>query len=151
MRASLAWFAVASALLLGAVPPAAAQQSRQVVVRQLESVPSMARGQGYSLDRGAFGTGSLVGLLPASGTVALEMELRAGTEYMIVGVCDEDCDDLDLRMNDADSETLDDDLLDDDAPILTFTPRKSGPHSLIISMASCSANSCYFGLSVNRK
>lgn len=117
-----------------------------MVTTQLEHLAPKAREQGYAPNTSLFSQGSLIGLLNGEGMVALEVDLRAGKEYLVVGSCDGDCDDLDLLVRDARDETLDDDMLDDDTPVLIFTANNSGPHTLIISMASCSTNSCYFGV-----
>lgn len=147
MRAA-ALLAVLAALATAA--PAAAQRNshRDVIMRQLDTLVVEKRDEGFQVDSRPLGDGTLVGLLPADGYVMVELALRAGTEYFIVGGCDTDCDDLDLRAHTPDNTLLDEDVSADDVPIVSFVPRASGPHLLTVSMASCKTDNCYFGVRV---
>src|SRR5688500_20370538 len=93
------------ALLL--LPSAAlAQTHRSVILTQLDTVTSLKRSEGFSVHSAALPSGSLVGLLRDEGAVYVELNLQAGREYFIPGGCDNDCDDLDLRVLGADSKTV---------------------------------------------
>lgn len=131
---------------------AAAQSHRAVILTQLDTVTSLKRSEGYTVHAAALPSGSLVGLLRDEGAVFVEIMLQAGREYFIPGGCDNDCDDLDLRVMAPNSETvLAEDIEDDDVPILSFRARETGPHLLMVSMASCSEDLCYFGFRVLTK
>jgi hypothetical protein len=141
---------VVLALLAAAVATEAqAQSHRALVMAQLDSVRSRMAGEGYRPERGAVPGDAVVGLLPRSGSVMIEVNLRAGATYLISGGCDRDCSDLDLRLLAPDMETvLDEDVAADDVPVLTFTARQSGPHLLAVMMPSCGTDLCYFGFRV---
>lgn len=139
--------ALACAALLPAA--ASAQTHRNTILRQLDAVVAQQRARGFTVDARVLGGGTVVGLLPAQGLVMLELPLRAGAQYFIVGGCDADCDDLDLRAVGRDVRTvLDEDVGDDDVPVISFTARETGPHLLTVSMASCKTDLCYFGVRV---
>lgn len=137
------------ALLAGAgllfATPAAAQQDawlRQVNA-QLEAVADALSEEGLS-----------TAAEPASGALdegeaeELELELSAGT-YLIIGVCDADCSDLDLVLSDGGDE-IDSDMEMDDTPVVTV--ELDGPASLTlrVNMATCSSEPCRYGVGVFR-
>jgi hypothetical protein len=150
MKGILAAAALAAAL---ALPHAAqAQGHRGVVLAQLDTIATLKRSEGYSVATGAVIGNQVLGLLGNGASVILELNLRAGVQYFIPAGCDRDCSDLDLRMLGTDGQTvLDEDVADDDVPIVSFTPRESGPHMLVVNMAACSTESCYFGFRVFSK
>jgi hypothetical protein len=146
MRTPLLVLACAAALLPAA---AHAQTHRNTVLRQLDAVVAQQRARGFTPDARVLGGGTQIGLLPDDGVVMLEIPLRAGAQYFIIAGCDSDCDDLDLRAVGRDARTaLDEDVGDDDVPVLSFTARETGPHLLTVSMASCGTELCYFGVRV---
>lgn len=148
MRTPLLFFACAAALL-SAAAPARAQTHRNTILRQLDAVVPQQRARGFAPDARVLGGGTVVGLLPADGYVLLEIPLRAGAQYFIIAGCDADCDDLDLRALGTNGRTvLDEDVGDDDVPVVSFTARETGPHLLTVSMASCRTELCYFGVRV---
>jgi hypothetical protein len=96
-----------------------------------------------------FDSRAVMGMLPRGGSVVLEANLRAGVRYTVVGVCDDDCVDLDLRAHAPGAgEVLDEDVSTDDVPVLTFTATVNGPHPVTVIMSECRAEMCYFGLKV---
>jgi hypothetical protein len=148
MRAPLLALACAAALV-SAAAPARAQTHRNTILRQLDAVTAQQRARGFVPDARVLNGGTQIGLLPADGLVMLEVPLRAGARYFVIGGCDSDCDDLDLRAVGRDARTaLDEDVGDDDVPVLSFTARETGPHLLTVSMASCKTDLCYFGVRV---
>lgn len=144
----LAFFCLALLAVAGATE-AQAQNHRAVVMAQLDSVRSRMASDGYRPDPGANEGDAVVGLLPRAGSVMLEINLRAGASYLISGGCDSDCSDMDLRLLAQDMSTvIDEDVTDDDVPVLTFTAERSGPHLLAVMMPGCSTDFCYFGFRV---
>ena len=85
--------------------------------------------------------------LPNNATANVTVSLDAGTSYMIVGVCDEDCSDLDLTLFSG-STKVDEDVLDDDAPIVEVTPSSTATYRIAVAMASCSSSPCRFGIAI---
>lgn len=74
--------------------------------------------------------------------------LEAGTSYMIMATCDEDCEDLDLELYDADGNLLAYDSAVDPTPMVSFTPDYSGPYTVDVIMYACSTPACYQAVDV---
>jgi hypothetical protein len=118
----------------------------------LYDIQSMAPGDSvFRTDPGAYPADMIVGFLKAGATVGLEVVLDRGVEYMIVGVCDQDCRDLDLALADGNDAILFTDELDDDAPVLEFTSPANGLHTLWVTMYACSIEPCSFAYKVFRR
>ncbi len=144
--------ALAGLLTLLPARRAEAQGHRQVVVAQLDTVTVVKGRDGFRADPAPAGRDAVIGMLRGGGSVILELRLQAGKQYFIAAGCDTDCSDLDLRALSSDGQTvLDEDVGDDDVPIVSFTARTSGPHLLSVMMPSCSTDLCYFGFKVLSK
>jgi hypothetical protein len=79
---------------------------------------------------------------------AITFDLLRGQTYMIMGVCDADCSDLDLVLYDGDGDEVDSDLATDDVPIVSVATDRADTYRVEISMVSCSAEPCRFGVGV---
>ncbi|AVH63488.1 hypothetical protein [Nostoc sp. 'Peltigera membranacea cyanobiont' N6] len=78
----------------------------------------------------------------------ITINLRAGKSYGIVGVCDRDCQDLDIALYDDRGNLIASDLEDDDIPAIGVTPYRNGTYRVRIDMANCDSKLCYYGLGV---
>ena len=126
---------------------AAAQNSYQQQIRsQLQTASNSIRGNGYTSDREP-----MMGSLNASANEGMMVNLQGGVRYAIVGVCDNDCSDVDLRIWDPSGTKLDEDILTDDKPVLEFTATVTGQYRLSVEMATCSTNPCYWGVQVFKR
>jgi hypothetical protein len=152
MRHLIAAAVLASATLVGAPATVSGQDHHQIVLDQLHRAATLLTAEGFRGDMEAFRRDRVVGLLPDGGTALLEIELVAGTSYWIVGSCDFDCDDLDLRLfaNDG-SAMIVEDVEADDTPMLRCTAPASGRFVLAVDMPSCSESLCYYGFAIYRK
>jgi hypothetical protein len=74
------------------------------------------------------------------------LTLHAGTTYTLVGVCDNDCKDLDLVLYDADGDQVDSDVEADDVPIVQVTPSETMRYRVKVIMATCNTNPCWYGI-----
>jgi hypothetical protein len=74
------------------------------------------------------------------------VRLNAGTEYRIVGVCDNDCSDIDLKLFNPAGTMVDEDIETDDVPVLSITPPATREYTIRAIMATCSVNPCRFGV-----
>ena len=74
------------------------------------------------------------------------VKLRAGVSYAIVGVCDEDCDDLDIVLYNANHREVGSDIADDDVPVVEIRPDRDGTFTARAVMANCKADPCTYGL-----
>jgi hypothetical protein len=133
---------VIAAALLFVAPPAHAQW--------LEQVSSRIRDRGNDLgDRGYRLTDdSHTGSLANGTSTSVTVTLAAGREYMIVGACDDDCGDLDLRLYDGSGTELAVDIALDATPSLTV-PSNRGPEFRVeVVMVQCSNEPCFWGLGI---
>ncbi|HEY2824813.1 MAG TPA: hypothetical protein VGI83_04640, partial [Gemmatimonadales bacterium] len=77
--------------------------------------------------------------------------LSPGVEYAILGVCDQDCSDIDLKLyDDADNE-IGSDFEKDDHPIVRVTPIRQGRFKVHIYMATCAHDPCFYGVGVYQR
>jgi hypothetical protein len=81
----------------------------------------------------------------------VSLNLRKGYRYNIVGLCDNDCRDIDLFIYDENNNLIARDVLTDSAPIVEVAPRWTGPFQLRISMADCRVNPCRYAVTVYAK
>jgi len=86
-------------------------------------------------------------LLAASSSSDVSIMLPPGSEYVLLGVCDNDCSDLDLALLKGGME-LDKDTTTDDWPMLKVTPTSSSNYSVRVTMYNCSVSTCGYQLSV---
>lgn len=88
------------------------------------------------------------GALAQNASDSYTLQLTAGRRYGIVGVCDNDCRDLDLVLSNSAGQVLKRDVENDDLPVIFFEPPSSGSYSLRVVMANCQRGPCRFGVSV---
>ena len=132
--------AAAAAALLSA--PAQAQQ--EIVTTQLDSAVSLMRAQGFTpADEPVRGT------LAQGADEEFELDLEAGTNYFVVGVCDGGCSDLDLVLTNSEGEEVEADRELDDVPMLAIEGQR-GSFVLAVQMATCSSAQCHYGVRVFR-
>lgn len=71
--------------------------------------------------------------------------------YAIVGVCDNDCTDLDIEIRGSDGGVLGSDYAVDDTPVVRFGSAGSATVTVEVSMAACSSEPCRYGFRVYRQ
>ena len=76
----------------------------------------------------------------------IRINLRAGKSYAIVGVCDRDCQDLDIVLYDSAGNRIASDFKNDDTPTIIVNPNRSGAYRIRVNMANCNNNPCYYGV-----
>lgn len=77
-----------------------------------------------------------------------DFDVVSGKSYAILGACDSDCSDLDMRVLRPDgSEAIKDDKTDD-LPAIAFTANSTGRYKLEISMYACSTNPCFYNATI---
>jgi hypothetical protein len=141
MKTHITIAAAALALLAGTADAAAQDQWTQQVRAQLRSA------SGTFVSAGFASVAEIVtGSLAEGRSHSVELELDAGVEYMIVGVCDVDCSDVDLFLRDRSGRVVDSDVEMDDVPVVTVTPQRTGSYILEVRMVACSAAPCRYGL-----
>lgn len=80
-----------------------------------------------------------------------EFALNADTEYQIVGVCDDDCEDLDLILRDEKGNIIARDADKDSTPVVEVTPKWTGKFKLSVQMASCKDAPCGYAFTILSK
>lgn len=76
------------------------------------------------------------------------MMLRAGLRYYVVGVCDADCRNLDMRLIDQHGNVITFDEMNGRSAVVSSQPRWTGPFSIEIVMRDCREGICYFAFAV---
>jgi hypothetical protein len=90
---------------------------------------------------------------PEAGSLGQDQEIRfpisltAGLEYRIAGVCDNDCDDMDLLLFDPSGQEVVSDILVDAVPFLSFAPTATGEYRMAVLMVDCRIEPCGFSVS----
>ncbi len=94
-----------------------------------------------------------VGLLKDGEYTNLDVTLVVGREYRLVGVCDQDCGDLDMKLYNKNGTLVASDTSTDDIPLVDVSPVSAGDYTLKLSMADCtnSRSGCYYGVTLLRK
>ncbi len=87
-----------------------------------------------------------IGDLGRGGESDVTLNVRSGVSYAIVGVCDNDCRDIDLRLYDDNGNLIVSDIQRDDTPVVKFTPRWNARFTVRVIMANCSNAPCRYGI-----
>ena len=136
----------AAAMVALAVRPAdaRAQEHAELVWKQLNTAFQAVNRDGYG------SLNYIIGRMGEGKTDSWTLNFENGMSYRIVVACDKDCSDLDIEIIDG-SETLTRDVLDDDAPVVSFSPKASGTLRVKVTMAKCSDAPCFFGFGIFQK
>jgi hypothetical protein len=135
-----------AAALLAPAAATAQNQWQQTVRHQVGQHSDFLSGRGYTMSGDVYD-----GKLDDDAIEDLTITLRPGTSYAFMGVCDEDCHDIDLRLYDPDGDEVASDVRTDDWPIVTITPVFKGTYRVRVVMASCSRNPCFYGIGLFTK
>ncbi len=84
------------------------------------------------------------GKLAAKGEQLFKVTLTGGSSFQLVGVCDNDCDDLDIQLLDSAGKEVDKDDKKDDFPIVGTT--SAGTYQARVTMVACKTDRCAFGV-----
>ena len=90
----------------------------------------------------------VVGKLDEGETDSWSFWLKGGINYTIIGVCDEDCGDIDLAIYDEKDSLVDEDVMEDDYPIVNASPAKDELFTVDVDMYECDVEPCYFGIAI---
>ncbi|MEB3273867.1 MAG: hypothetical protein ACO4CG_01740 [Prochlorothrix sp.] len=122
--------------------PAQSRYERQVEA-QLDAAAMAVGGSGYEMVYDPYIDRTGAGI-----TDNLTVTLYEGVSYTIIGVCDEDCSDLDMELFDANGNSIDSDYETDDFPVVEVTPAWTSEFTLDVHMFDCSNEPCYYGVGV---
>ncbi|GAN00413.1 hypothetical protein U91I_04079 [alpha proteobacterium U9-1i] len=113
------------------------------LAQRLSRTDQLVAQQGYSRAAGPFAGG-----LAQGEARRFSLSLRAGQEYRIVGVCDNRCRDLDMRLVNVNGIVIGEDLLRDAIPVIEVRPPATGQHAVEVQMPGCAADVCYYAFNV---
>ncbi len=137
--------AAVTVLIACAAPPAAAQQRQYIghLRSQLERVETILRDSGYRP------AGSLAyGTLNAGDRESRPISMTIGSRYVIAGVCDQDCTNVDLKLLAPDGAELAGNTAPDNRPTMSITSPGTGQFTVTVMMAGCRQSPCYWGFQV---
>jgi hypothetical protein len=139
MRRIAIGVAAGAAVLTGA--PAASQSWSELRDTLLDNADEL-------FDEGGYGFAGFAheGTLDDGQSEDIAIRLGAGLEFVVMGACDADCEDMDLALYDAAGNEVDSDFEMDDFPIVAASPASSGTYRLRVSMPGCTANPCSYAL-----
>lgn len=135
---------VALAAMVARPSTAQAQEHADLVWKQLTTAFTTVAKDGYG------SRNYIVGRMNDDINDSWTLNFEKGMTYKIVGACDRDCKDLDIEVLDG-SDSIVKDVLDDDAPVVSFTPKASGSLRVKVTMADCDDNPCFFGFAIFQK
>ncbi len=138
-------FAAIAALALLAGPAAAQVPDpfARDLAQKLSQGENLLRQNGYQRAAGPFAGG-----LNAGEVRRHTIMLRAGQDYRILGVCDERCDNIDLRLWADGGQLVAQDRLGDAVPILHVRPTVTGNYEVEVMMAHCGGAPCWYAFNV---
>jgi hypothetical protein len=113
----------------------------QQVMSQLDTMESNASGMSRLFRSPIF-------RLNEGATQDYPIDMRAGQRYMIGGVCDDDCPDLDIKLIDPSGNEVAEDTATDSLPMVNHSPTKSGTYRVRVVMYDCNTAPCSAGLTV---
>lgn len=133
--------------MMSAAPAAAQDQTNpylQTIISQFAAiVPHMAEA-GYPNYEVL-----TVSEIAAGANETLNYTTQDGQDVVFVGVCDQDCTDLDLRVRGANG-VIGEDVATDDKPLVP-TPAGARPLAVNAIMTACSTATCVYGVAVFRR
>lgn len=133
-------------LLVAAPASLLAQSYAQQVWTQLQAVYGKVNdGSSFTLNN------YVIGKLADGKTDSWTFPLTRGQEYLIIGVCDNDCKDVDLVVKDSNGNAFVKDEDVDDTPVTRFKVTSSGRFTVEVGMADCGDDPCFFGFGLFEK
>ncbi|MGH6951020.1 MAG: toll/interleukin-1 receptor domain-containing protein [Vitreimonas sp.] len=124
-------------------PPATGESPQAIILAQLQQAHSALGQQGFQMVGQPFSGG-----LQQGQSWNVPAPLLAGVDYRIVGVCDRDCADLDLRVFDPQGTLVTQDTSTDSQPVVGVQPGSPGTFTVQVLMYNCSVEPCYYALAL---
>lgn len=78
-----------------------------------------------------------------------QVNLVGGTQYRVIGACDNECSNMDIELIDMRTGgVVASDMLPDDYPVVDFTPPANGQYVVRMLMQTCTIAPCFAGARV---
>lgn len=127
-----------TALMLMAAAP------QDIIDQQIDKFTEALAGKGFT-PTGWVNNGTL-----AQGKDAtVSVSLKGDSVFGVVGVCDNECGDLNLRLIDSSGKEVDNDLEADSNPLLATNAQ--GNYTIKVSMVKCTSPKCAYRLVAYKK
>jgi len=91
-----------------------------------------------------------IGVLAQRDRDSLAVQLEQGRQYAALGVCDEDCGDIDLHLFDATEKEIAFEAAANSRSLLRVTSADGGAYRLEVVMMQCSTPPCYYAVQLLR-
>ena len=115
----------------------------------LSSVQQLSRQVMQEKDPSARQTNLFQGSAKVGETKTHQVQLTAGKYYTFFAACDSDCDNIDLTLKSADGSEVESDTEDDDAPMFSVHPTRTGRYTLSVTIPGCkTASGCKYNSQV---
>ena len=138
-------FAVLGLAALFAAPAALAEPSGS----WLSEVQQVYKQAMQEKDPGARQAELFQGSAKVGETKTHQIQLTAGKYYTFFAACDRDCDNIDLTLKSADGSEVESDTEDDDAPMFSVRPARTGRYTLSVTIPGCkTASGCKYNSQV---
>jgi hypothetical protein len=121
--------------------PVGDQNWQQTLTTQLQQAQSVLGQQGYQLVGQPYSNS-----LQPGQSQDLPTDMTVGYEYQILGVCDADCSDLDIRVYGGDGALIVEDTSANNQPNVGIIPSTSGTFSIQVSMYACTVAPCFYAV-----
>lgn len=122
-------------------PPPQGQSYQDQILGRLGQVEQAFASQGWTQI-----AAPVTGQLNQGATMTHPVTMNVGGEYRIIGVCDNDCSDLDLTLLDGYGNPISQDNSTDATPIVSVVPTSSGQFNVNAHMFQCTVQPCYYAL-----
>ncbi|HEV8263777.1 MAG TPA: hypothetical protein VGQ06_02425 [Gemmatimonadales bacterium] len=91
-----------------------------------------------------------VGVLGEHERDSLAVEVESGLQYVVLGICDEDCGDIDFHLFDPAGKEIASEVKTGSRAVTWTTPATTGTHRLEVAMGRCSTPPCYYAVQLLR-
>lgn len=132
----------AGLVVMGITVPAAAQNVHISKLYEQVLANGEIMGAGFVLD--AFSIQPVY----AEQSIRLELNVPRNASMTLMGDCDDDCADMDMKVYNGAGKQLGEDVLADPYPIVAFTSDDTGRVALDLIMNACSTQFCYASYSL---
>lgn len=132
-------------LLLPGIARAQADRWGRAVGQNLAQAERRLHEAGYAESE------SRQGVLNTDESASFTVRLERGVSYVLAGVCDPDCLELQLALFAPNGYEIDAARSAGNAPILRIHPREPAAYRVQVVMSRCTTNPCRYGVGVFRK
>ncbi|MBK6703957.1 MAG: toll/interleukin-1 receptor domain-containing protein [Caulobacteraceae bacterium] len=124
-------------------PQTGDQNPQQIIVAQLQQAQGALAQQGFQQVGQPFSGG-----LQPGEAWNVQAQMNAGYEYQIVGVCDRDCSDLDIRLYDSTGNLIVEDTTTTSQPNVGVLPGSNDTFTIQVHMYACTVAPCYYAVAL---